>query len=299
MENPHPATDRAPAAPAPTPAQTVAQTPAGRDADAATRLLYVAIVGHVDHGKSTLVGRLLHETGALPDGKVEAVEAMCRRRGMPFEWAFVTDALQAERDQGITIDVSHIRFRTARRPYVLVDAPGHREFLKNMINGAALADAALLVIDAVEGVREQSKRHGYLLHLLGVRQVVVAINKMDLVDYDPARFAAIEVEYRAYLNSLGVEPKRVVPISARHGDNIAANSPRMAWYRGPSVLGAIDESQQQRRPAADVVGDVSEEDEDGNDNDGVDGEYAGRHRVGQAPFLGVELAGHGRCSAGP
>jgi len=216
-----------------------APSPAG-GTDAARRLLYVAIVGHVDHGKSTLVGRLLHETGALPEGKVEAVEAMCRRRGMPFEWAFVTDALQAERDQGITIDVSHIRFRTASRPYVLVDAPGHREFLKNMISGAALADAALLVIDAIEGVRDQSKRHGYLLHLLGVRQVVVAVNKMDLVDYDQARFAAIETEYRAYLKSLGVEPRHVVPISARHGDNVATPSPRMAWYRGPTVLAAVD-----------------------------------------------------------
>ena len=126
-------------------------------------LLKIAIVGHVDHGKSTLVGRLLNDTDSLPAGKVESVAAMCKRRGMPFEWAFVTDALKAERDQGITIDASHIRFSDAVRDYVLIDAPGHREFLKNMISGAAGCDAALVVIDAEEGVREQSRRHGYLL----------------------------------------------------------------------------------------------------------------------------------------
>lgn len=202
--------------------------------------LYIAVVGHVDHGKSTLVGRLLHEVGALPEGKLEAVEAMCRRRGMPFEWAFVTDALQAERDQGITIDVSHIRFSTPSRGYVLVDAPGHREFLKNMISGAALSDAALLVIDAAEGVREQSRRHGFLVHLLGIRQVVVAVNKMDAVGYDATRFADIEREYRAYLEDVGVSPMQIIPVSAREGDNIAGRSARTSWYTGPSVVEAIE-----------------------------------------------------------
>jgi bifunctional enzyme CysN/CysC len=202
--------------------------------------LYVAIVGHVDHGKSTLVGRLLHETGSLPDGKVEAVEDMCRRRGMPFEWAFVTDALKAERDQGITIDVSHIRLGTELRKYVLVDAPGHREFLKNMISGAAQSDAALLVIDAVEGVQEQSRRHGYLLHLLGLSQVIVAVNKMDLVGYDEARFNEIEHDYRAYLASIGVTPTHVVPVSARHGDGVSEAPEKMLWYDGPTVKDALD-----------------------------------------------------------
>ena len=205
--------------------------------------LYVAVVGHVDHGKSTLVGRLLHEVGALPEGKREAVEEMCRRRGMPFEWAFVTDALQAERDQGVTIDVSHIRFRTENRNFVLVDAPGHREFLKNMISGAALSDAAMLVIDADEGVREQSKRHGYLVHLLGIRQVVVVVNKMDLVDYRAERFAEIERDYRAYLESIGVTPTQVVPVSAREGDNVAGQSEEMRWYAGPSVVEALERLQ--------------------------------------------------------
>ena len=202
--------------------------------------LKVAIVGHVDHGKSTLVGRLLHDTGSLPDGKLEAIQEVCRRRGVPFEWAFLMDALQAERDQGVTIDTSQIWFRTARRQYVIIDAPGHKEFLKNMITGAAAADAALLVIDADEGVKEQSRRHGYLLHLLGVRQVTVAINKMDLVGYDQSRFEAIKREYNTYLSEIGVTATHIIPVSAREGDTVASRSQAMAWYEGPTVLEALD-----------------------------------------------------------
>jgi len=205
--------------------------------------LSLVIVGHVDHGKSTLVGRLLHETGSLPEGKVEAVEAMCRRRGMPFEWAFVTDAFQAERDQGVTIDVSHIRFTTEARHFLLLDAPGHREFLKNMVTGAASADAALLVIDAEEGVREQSRRHGYLLSLIGVRQVVVAVNKMDLIGCDAQRYASIEAGYRAYLAGIGIVPAHVVPVSARTGANLTAPTRDMSWYAGPTLLQAIESLQ--------------------------------------------------------
>ena len=202
--------------------------------------LKVAIVGHVDHGKSTLVGRLLHDTGSLPDGKLEAIQEVCRRRGVPFELAFLMDALQAERDQGVTIDTSQIWFRTARRQYVIIDAPGHKEFLKNMITGAAAADAALLVIDADEGVKEQSRRHGYLLHLLGVRQVTVAINKMDLVGYDQSRFEAIKREYNTYLSEIGVTATHIIPVSAREGDTVASRSQAMAWYEGPTVLEALD-----------------------------------------------------------
>src|SRR5690242_8904067 len=159
----------------------------------------IVIVGHVDHGKSTLVGRLLHETGSLPDGKLEQLKAVSKRRGMPFEWAFLLDALQTERDQGITIDTSQIRFRTPARDVVLIDAPGHTEFLRNMITGASQADAALLIVDALEGVREQTRRHGYLLQLLGVHQIAVVINKMDRIDYDPARFEAIKTELTGHL----------------------------------------------------------------------------------------------------
>lgn len=200
----------------------------------------IAIVGHVDHGKSTLVGRLLHETGALPEGKVAEVEAVCRRRNMPFEWAFVTDALQPERDQGITIDVSYIRFRSAKRGYVLVDAPGHREFLKNMVTGAAACDGAVLVVDAAEGVREQTRRHGYLLALMGVTQVAVVVTKMDLIGFAQERFNAIAHEVRSYLAEIGVVASVVIPISARDGDNVRSRSLHMAWYHGPTVLEALD-----------------------------------------------------------
>jgi len=151
-------------------------------------LVRIVIVGHVDHGKSTLIGRLLYETNSLPDGKLEQLKSVSARRGMPFEWSFVLDSLQTERDQNITIDTSQIRFRTRLRDFILIDAPGHAEFLRNMITGAAQADAAILVIDATEGVRDQTRRHGYLLQLLGLRQVVVVINKMDRIAYDATRF---------------------------------------------------------------------------------------------------------------
>src|ERR1700741_5079170 len=182
----------------------------------------IVIVGHVDHGKSTLVGRLLHETGSLPEGKLDALKLVSERRGMPFEWSFLLDALQTERDQGITLDTSQIRFRTAARDFVLIDAPGHAEFLRNMITGASQADAALLIVDAAEGVRDQTRRHGYLLHLLGVRQVVVVINKMDRVSYDDSRFRELDAEITSHLGSFGVAPAAVIPISARHGDGVIA-----------------------------------------------------------------------------
>ncbi|MFW0777966.1 MAG: adenylyl-sulfate kinase [Rickettsiales bacterium] len=202
--------------------------------------LNLVIVGHVDHGKSTLVGRLLHDTDSLPDGKMEAIQQSCKKRGMPFEWSFLLDALQAERDQGITIDTTQIWLKTPKRDIVIIDAPGHKEFLKNMITGAAQADAALVIIDAKEGIREQSKRHGYLLHLLGVRQVAVIVNKMDAIGFDEQVFANIEKEYRAYLKTLDITPTCFIPISARDGDNVAATSDNTPWYKGESVLSALD-----------------------------------------------------------
>ena len=200
----------------------------------------IVIVGHVDHGKSTLVGRLLHETGSLPDGKLEMLKAVSARRGMPFEWSFLLDALQTERDQGITIDTTQIRFRTGSRDIVLIDAPGHAEFLRNMITGASQADGAVLIIDALEGVRDQTRRHGYLLHLLGVKQVAVVVNKMDRVDFSAARFDEISDEISAHLIGLGVTPSAVIPISARDGDGVAARTPRIGWYDGPTVVEALD-----------------------------------------------------------
>src|SRR6185369_4023831 len=201
-----------------------------------TEQLKIVIVGHVDHGKSTFVGRLFHDTGSLPEGKLKQLEQVAERRGVPFEWANLMDALQAERDQNITIDTAQIWFKTKKRRYVIIDAPGHKEFLKNMVTGAASAEAALLLIDAHEGVQENSRRHGYLLNLLGIRQVAVLVNKMDLENYSEAKFNQIEAEYRSWLNSIGVEPKVFIPIAAKHGDNIATLSKNMPWWKGQTVL---------------------------------------------------------------
>ena len=204
------------------------------------RPLVLVVAGHVDHGKSTLIGRLLHDSGALAEGRIEAVRAMCARRGMPLEYAFLLDALRAERDQGVTIDTARVRFRTARRAYTIVDAPGHREFVRNMVSGAAQAAAAVLVVDAVEGMREQSRRHGYLLRLLGIGQVAVAVNKMDLAGYDRARFEAVAADARAYLRGIGIEAAAVVPVSARAGEGLLGPSGAMPWHGGPSLADALD-----------------------------------------------------------
>jgi bifunctional enzyme CysN/CysC len=202
----------------------------------------------VDHGKSTFVGRLFHDTGSLPEGKLEQLQKIAERRGVPFEWANLMDALQSERDQNITIDTSQIWFRTQKRQYVIIDAPGHKEFLKNMVTGAANAEAALLLIDAHEGVQENSRRHGYLLNLLGIRQIAVLVNKMDLEDYQETKFQQIETEYRSWLKSIGVEAKIFIPIAAKHGDNIAALSANMTWWKGPTVLETLDQFQVAEAP---------------------------------------------------
>ncbi len=208
--------------------------------DEGQRALPIVIVGHVDHGKSTLVGRLLHDTDSLPEGKLAQLRAISDKRGVELEWSFLLDALQLERDQGITVDTTQIWFHTAKRRYVIIDAPGHKEFLRNMVTGASRAEAAVLVIDAKQGLSEQSRRHAYLVRLLGIEQVAVAVNKMDLVGYDEARFAAIAAEIRAYLAGLGLRAAAVVPVSARHGDNVAAAGASMPWYSGPSVVAALD-----------------------------------------------------------
>ena len=206
-----------------------------------TRRLRVVFVGHVDHGKSTLIGRIFYDTKSLPDGKVEQIQAACKEEGMEFEYAFLLDALLEEQAQNITIDTTQIQFRTAKRPYVIIDAPGHKEFLKNMITGAASADAAVLLIAANEGIREQSKRHGYLLSLLGIRQVVVAVNKMDLVDYRQDVFDQVSRDYTAFLKEIGMEARQFVPISARNGFNVSnTGRDEMPWYTGPTITDMLD-----------------------------------------------------------
>lgn len=200
----------------------------------------IVIVGHVDHGKSTLVGRLLHDTDSLPDGKLEEVQKACERRGVPMEWSFLLDAFQAERDQAVTIDTTQIWFSSEYRPYVIIDAPGHREFLKNMVSGAAQADAAVLVVDAKEGLQEQTKRHAYLLSLLGLRQVAIAVNKMDAVNYDDKIFAQVSKEVDQYLKSIHVNASHIIPISAREGDMIASRGDNMNWYSGKNLIEVLD-----------------------------------------------------------
>ncbi|PJI39509.1 adenylyl-sulfate kinase [Ferrovibrio sp.] len=204
------------------------------------RAFPIVIVGHVDHGKSTLVGRLLHDTDSLPTGKLEQLKAVSEKRGLQFEWSFLLDALQVERDQGITVDTTQIWFTTQQRRYVIIDAPGHKEFLKNMVTGAAQADAAILVVDAAQGLAEQTRRHAYLLHLLGIRQVAVAVNKIDLIGNDAAKFKVVADSVRNYLVGIGIEPQAIVPLSAREGGNIASRSLNTAWYQGPTLIGALD-----------------------------------------------------------
>jgi bifunctional enzyme CysN/CysC len=227
------------AGPAPEPVSTLtAETAAPPPAELAA--MNIVIVGHVDHGKSTVVGRLLHDTGSLPDGKIEQVRRNCERSGKPFEYAFLIDALRDEQAQGITIDAARVFFRSARRRYIIIDAPGHLEFLKNMISGAARAEAAILVIDAREGVRENSRRHGFMTAMLGIRQILVVVNKMDLVGYEQSVFTAIHEEYAAFLQEIQATPLGFVPVSGRHGDNLVAPSPRTPWYKGPPLLEWID-----------------------------------------------------------
>ncbi|MFA4944771.1 MAG: GTP-binding protein [Lentisphaeria bacterium] len=219
---------------------TTAIPPSPNPAAAAAAPLSLVVAGHVDHGKSTIIGRLLAETNALPEGKLEQVRAQCARNARPFEYAFLLDALKDEQAQGITIDSARCFFKTAKRRYILIDAPGHVEFLRNWITGAARAEAALLVIDAQEGIRENSKRHGYMLSMLGVRQISVLVNKMDLVGWSRERFDGIVAEYSAFLNHLGLKPVSFIPVSGRDGDNVANRSSLAPWHDGPTVLEQID-----------------------------------------------------------
>lgn len=208
----------------------------------------VVFVGHVDHGKSTIVGRLLADTNSLPTGKLEQVRESCRRNSKPFEYAFLLDALKDEQAQGITIDAARCFFKTEKRNYIIIDAPGHIEFLKNMVTGASRAEAALLVIDANEGVKENSKRHGFLLSMLGIKQITVLVNKMDLVDFSESKFNQIVSEYTDFLNEIAVKPVSFIPISGFNGDNVASISGNMKWYKGNTVLDCLDSFQKEVLP---------------------------------------------------
>lgn len=203
-------------------------------------VLNIVTVGHVDHGKSTVVGRLLADAGALPEGKLEAIQENCRRNSKPFEYAFLLDALKNEQAQGITIDTARCFFKSDKRSYIIIDAPGHVEFLKNMVTGASRAEAALMIIDASHGVEENTRRHGYFLSMLGIRQVAVLVNKMDLVDYSEEVFRSIKSEFDSFLQKINISPAAYIPVSGFCGDNVALRSERMPWYSGCTVLEQMD-----------------------------------------------------------
>lgn len=219
--------------------------------DLSKEQMYVVVVGHVDHGKSTIIGRLLADTNSLPMGKLEAVQEKCRKTGKPFEYAFLIDALKDEQAQNITIDSARVFFQSKMRNYIIIDAPGHIEFIKNMVTGASHAEAAVLVIDAEEGVQENSRRHGYLLWMLGIKKIVVAVNKMDLVNYNQETFNSIVKEYSEYLSGIGVKALTYIPVSGRQGDEVAEAGSNMPWYQGPTVLEALD-SFEKEKPISDL-----------------------------------------------
>lgn len=201
----------------------------------------IVVAGHVDHGKSTVIGRLLADTGSLPQGKLEQIKEKCRRTAKPFEYAFLLDALKDEQAQGVTIDSARCFFKTQKRNYILIDVPGHTEFLRNMVSGASRAEAAVIVIDADEGIKDNSKRHGVYLSLLGIKHICVLVNKMDLVDFNKPRFDEISKNYSDFLKTFNIEPLCFIPVSGFNGDNIALRSDKMEWYHGKTLLEIIEE----------------------------------------------------------
>jgi len=205
--------------------------------------LNLVTVGHVDHGKSTLVGRLLYDTKNVPEEEMRKLKELAKEyKKETFEFAFVMDRLKEERERGVTIDVMHKRFDTPKYYFTVIDAPGHRDFVKNMITGASQADAAILVCSAKEGVQEQTKEHIFLIKVLGVSQIVVALNKMDSVGYDQAKYNAVRSDLEKLLKSVGYDTSKIlfVPTSAYVGDNVAKKSDNMKWYTGPTLLEALD-----------------------------------------------------------
>lgn len=206
--------------------------------------LNLVTIGHVDHGKSTLVGRLLYDTGNVREEDMRKLKELAKElKKETFEFAFVMDKLKEERERGVTIDIMHTRFDTPKYYFTLIDAPGHRDFVKNMITGASQADAAIAVCSAKEGVQEQTKEHIFLIKVLGVQQVVVAINKMDAVNYDKAKYDEVKANMEKLLKSVGFDTTKIpfVPVSAFMGDNVAKKSDKMPWYTGPTLFELLDQ----------------------------------------------------------
>ena len=201
----------------------------------------IAIVGHVDHGKSTLIGRLLYDSEALPEDKLAEIQKLLEEYKRRFEFAYFLDSFEEELREERTIDTTRVIFGRGEKLYTIVDVPGHKEFIKNMLTGASHAEAAILVVSALEGVEEQTRRHSFLLSLLGVKKLIVAVNKMDLVDFREERFSEVREEVRKILAPLGFGEVRFVPISAMEGDNVYRPSSRMSWYGGPTLIEALEE----------------------------------------------------------
>ncbi len=205
--------------------------------------LNLVTIGHVDHGKSTLVGRLLYDTGNLSDVELRKLKDLAKElKKETFEFAFVMDKLKEERERGVTIDIMHQRFDTPKFYFTIIDAPGHRDFVKNMITGTSQADGAILVVSAKDGVQDQTKEHAYLARVLGVGQMVVAINKMDAVNYEEATFNKTKEEVTKLLRGVGFKVDEIpfVPTSGYVGDNVAKKSDKIAWYKGPTLVEALD-----------------------------------------------------------
>jgi sulfate adenylyltransferase subunit 1 len=202
-------------------------------------ILKIATAGSVDDGKSTLIGRLLYETKSITKDKIEALEIASKRKGLDFvDLSLLTDGLIAEREQGITIDVAHIYFNTPQRKYIIADTPGHFEYTRNMVTGASNAAVSVILVDARNGISEQTKRHFYIASLLRVKEVIVAVNKMDLVDYGEEHFKEIRAEFLSTVGEANFTEQRItfIPLSSLYGENIVEVSPKMSWYKGQSLL---------------------------------------------------------------
>lgn len=202
--------------------------------------LNLVITGHVDHGKSTLIGRLLFETGSLQDGLINEIKANLKGTGIKMEFAHIMDYFEEERRQERTIDTTQFFFKTKKRRFAIIDTPGHKEFIKNMITGSSQAHAAVLIISAKEGIQEQTRRHAYVLSMLGIKHVILAINKMDAVKFNLEVFNKIKAEAQEIIKFLKIQPHNIIPISAQKGDNISRNSPEMKWHKGFCLIDTLD-----------------------------------------------------------
>ncbi len=200
---------------------------------------YIAIVGHIDHGKSTLIGRILYDTKSLPEGRMQEIASISKGLGRELEFAYLTDVFLEERKKAMTIDTTQVVFKAPRREYIVIDTPGHKELLKNMVTGASYAEAAMLVVSAKDGIQEQTKRHAYILKLFGVGQIIIIINKMDEASYSRQVFDSLRAELNSLFTQFGIKAAGIIPVSAKCGDNVVFLSKNMPWYHGKTVIGAI------------------------------------------------------------